>query len=141
MVAPCRAASVGLDRSVLLLEPGMEFPGRIYAAFDGGAPSAAALRFAARFARGTRGELNVLLLAVAGRSRATIETAAREIVEHAPIELKFEAVSVDDPDALRRRARGPRPGLLVMSSASLPLDASEREQLIDRLGGPLLLVR
>jgi nucleotide-binding universal stress UspA family protein len=139
--APGRSAAFGIASSVLLLEPGSRLPRTVFVVFDEGEAGSKTLAIAARLALVADGELVVLLGAADAREQARLELAVRDALAHQAVNIRVEAVPAHDLEALRMRAHGGHPGLLVLAARSPRFTEAERERLIDALGCPLLLVR
>lgn len=139
--APGRSVAFGVASSVLLLEPGSRLPRTVFVVFDEGEAGSKALAIAARLALVADGELVVLLGAADAREQARLELAVRDALADQAVNIRVEAVPVHDLAALRMRAHGGHPGLLVLAARSPSFTEAERERLIDALGCPLLLVR
>lgn len=138
---PSRAFLLNLDCSVLLVESGVELPRTIFAAFDGSESSVRALRLAERLATASNSSLDVILLVESKDDQVGLSARAREILAGSLTQFWIEAIPAENFEALCERVHGTNAGLLVLGAGSPSLSSLSREQIIERLDGPVLFVR
>ncbi len=134
-------AAMNAPKALLLVKQPLDFDRPVVVLFDGSPLAEQALRAAARFAGAFQSHLTIFILAESPENAKTLMRRATHLLKADEIEASFRPVFAAGALQLADAIESEAGGLLVLCRQYGRVSENEIQELLRRVGNPVLLVR
>jgi nucleotide-binding universal stress UspA family protein len=136
-----RAASTRTGRSVLLIQDGSDLSYPVLVTYDGSVAAQRSLEFAAKLARASGDDLNVLLLANKKEDADILNQEIGDVLKDYNLSVRTQWMPLATVASLAQIVQAAENCVLVLGGETPLLQAKALQELLDETDCPVMLVR